>query len=202
MPELKLPEVRIRGLREMKTDDIKKALSEVPRPDVKLSDLDPRSIDLTKIELPRVDLAAAANAVAERNPLRPRRRSRAPMVLAGLIIAGLGTLAVMNLGWLRARITEVVDRARTRMDASRVNDSLEPIPLEAGDYTGTVGIPIQADTFADTLPSASSTPTESAFGATNGTHETTGFDTGTTAETGFDTGSTEETGNEGEIRSY
>jgi hypothetical protein len=194
MPELKLPEVRIPGLRDMNTDDIRKALSDVPRPDVKLSDLDPRGIDLSKIELPRVDLAGAANAVAERNPLRQKRRSRAPMVLAGLVIAGLGTLAVMNLGWLRARIAEVADKARARMDASRVNDSLEPIQLEAGDYTGTVGIPIQAETFGDTLPSAEPTPVESGFGSTNGTHETSSFDAGSTGDTTFETGTTSQTG--------
>lgn len=194
MPEIKLPEVKLPGLRDMRADDIKHAISEA-RPDVKLSDLDPRGFELPKIDLPRVDLAGAANAaaatVAEHNPLRQKRRSRAPMIVAGLLIAGLGTLAALNLGWLRTRLSEAVDRIRARMDASRVDSSLEPVQLESDSYTGTVGIPIQADTFADTLPSAEPTPIEAGLGASNGSYENAGFDTGSN-----------DVRDEGEIRSY
>jgi hypothetical protein len=181
MPEIKLPEVKLPGLRDMRAEDIKHAISEA-RPDVKLSDLDPRGFELPKFDLPRVDLAGAASAaaatVAEHNPLRQKRRSRAPMIVAGLIIAGLGTLAALNLGWLRTRLSEAMDRVRTRIDAARVDGSLEPVQLESDSYTGTVGIPIQADTFADTLPSAEPTPIESGLGSSNGSYETAGFDTG------------------------
>jgi hypothetical protein len=191
MPEIKLPEVKLPGLRDMRADDIKHAISEA-RPDVKLSDLDPRGFELPKIDFPHIDLAGAAKdaaaTVAEHNPLRQRRRSRAPMIVAGLLIAGLGTLAALNLGWLRTRLSEAIDAIRARMDAARVDSSLEPIQLEDS-YTGTVGIPIQADTFADTLPPAEPTPIEAGYGS-NGSNETSGFDSGTPSE------------NEGEIRSY
>lgn len=189
MPEIKLPEVKLPGLRDMRAEDIKHAISEA-RPDVKLSDLDPRGFELPKIELPRVDLAGAASAaaatVAEHNPLRQKRRSRAPMIVAGLLIAGLGTLAALNLGWLRTRLGEAFDRIRSRMDAARVERSLEPVQIESDLYTGTVGIPIQADTFADTLPSAEPTPIEAGLGS-NGSYETT---------------ESNDVRDEGEIRSY
>lgn len=192
MPEIKLPEVKLPGFRDLSADDIKQALADA-RPDVRLSDLDPRGFELPKIDLSRIDLAGAASAAAataaERNPLRRRRRSRAPMVLGGLVIAALGALAVMNLGWLRVRIAELVEGARSRMDASRVSDSLEPIELDT-DYTGSVGIPIQTDTFADSLPAADTSSTETGF-ATNGSFDTT-----------TDGASTPESTSEGEIRSY
>ena len=194
MPEIKLPELKLPGLRDMRADDIKHAISEA-RPDVKLSDLDPRGFELPKIDLPRVDLAGAASAaaatVSDRNPLRKKRRSRVPMIVAGLLIAGLGTLAVLNLGWLRTRLSEAFDRIRTRMDAARVDSSLEPVQLESDRYTGTVGIPIQADSFADTLPSADPTSLESGSGSANGSHETAGID-----------GGSSDVRDEGEIRSY
>lgn len=182
MPEIKLPEVRLPGLRDMRPDDIKQALADVPRPDIKLSDFDPRSLELPRIDLSRIDLAAAANAAVERTPLRRQRPSRLPMVVAGLVIAGLSTLAVMNLGWVRARVTELVESVRNRLDAARVNDSLEPVQLDADAYTGTIGIPIQADTFADTIPTGEPTPVESGIGATNGSYDTAGFDGGTPSE--------------------
>jgi hypothetical protein len=198
MPEIKLPEVKLRGFRDMSADDIKQAIADA-RPDVKLSDLDPRGIELPKIDLSRIDLSridlagaasAAAATAAEKNPLRRRRRSRAPMVLGGLVIAALGALAIMNLGWLRVRVAELVDRARSRMDAARVNDSLEPMELDTDDYTGSVGIPIQTDTFADTLPAADTASTDTGF-ATNGSLDASGDNGSTSAET-----------SEGEIRSY
>jgi len=48
MPEFKLPTIRLRGFREMTTDDIKSALAEVPRPDVKLSDIADAAIQATQ----------------------------------------------------------------------------------------------------------------------------------------------------------
>jgi hypothetical protein len=193
MPELKLPEVKLPGFRDMHADDIKQAIADA-RPDVKLSDFDPRGFELPRLDLSRIDLAGAASAAAataaEKNPLRRRRRSRAPMVLGGLVIAALGALAIMNLGWLRVRIAELVDRARSQMDAARVDNSLEPMELDTDDYTGSVGIPIQTDTFADTLPAVDTTSTDTGF-ATNGS-----------LDAGTDGSSSSEGTTEGEIRSY
>ena len=187
MPVLKLPGVKLRGFRDMTADDVKQALSDA-RPDLKLSDLDPRQMDLPKIDLSGIDLpgaaSAAAAAAAERNPLR-RRRSRRPMFIAGLVVAVLGLLAIANAGWIRARLAELGERARTRMDADQVNESLEPIDGEDA-YTGTIGIPVQPGAFADTLPSAEGTPVGAGYGSSH--------------DGGFDTGSQGETREEGEFR--
>jgi hypothetical protein len=152
MPEFKLPGVTLPGLRDMTTDDIRQALADVPRPDVKLPDFD----------LPKVDLAGAASAIAataaEHSPMRPRRRSRRPMFVAGAIVAGLTLAALANASWIRARIDDVVTWVRTRMDAARVSESLEPIAEDEDTLTDTVGIPVEADAYADTLPSASGMP--------------------------------------------
>jgi hypothetical protein len=152
MPQFKLPGVTLPGLRDMTTDDIRQALAEVPRPDVKLPDFD----------LPKVDLAGAASAIAataaEHSPMRRRERSRRPMLIAGAIVAGVTLAALANASWIRARIEDAVHWVRTRMDADRVSESLEPIAGDADTMTGTVGIPIEPDAYADTLPSASGMP--------------------------------------------
>ena len=56
-------------------------------------------------------------------------------------------------------------RARERMDAERVSGSLERLGSDEEAYTGSVGIPIQADAYADTLPPAA--PSETAYGESN-----------------------------------
>ena len=180
MPELKLPGVRLRGFRDMSADDVRQALADVPRPDVKLSDLDPRKVDLSKVQLPSVDLpsvdlskldlgrvdlagaaSSAATAAAERNPLRRRPSRRRPILIAGIVAAVIGILAIANAGWIRARAAELGQRVRSRMDADRVDDALEPLDADEEAFSGAVGIPIQPDAYADTLPPAEGgSPTE------------------------------------------
>jgi hypothetical protein len=198
MPEFKLPEVRIPGLRDMNTDDIKQSMADVPRPDIKLSDLDPRRVDFPKIDLSRLDLsrldlskldlAGAANAAAARNPLRKRQPSRLPILLTGLVVAALGVFAILNVDWLRARATDVGQRVKSRIDAARVNDSLERIEGDEDSYSASVGIPVQADDFAGSLPTAG-TPVETGYGSS--------FDTGS-----GDGGSQTEVREEGEVKLY
>jgi hypothetical protein len=152
MPEFKLPTVTLPGLRDMTTDDIRHAIAEVPRPDVKMPD----------IELPKIDLAGAASSLAataaEHNPMRPRRRSRRRIALFGMVAAGLALAAVANAAWIRARIEDTLSWIRDRMDAGRVSGSLEPMTGDEDAFTGSVGIPIESDTYADTLPPAGTTP--------------------------------------------
>ena len=49
-------------------------------------------------------------------------------------------------------------RARERMDADQVSDSLEPLGTDEEAWTGSIGIPVQGDAYADTLPSAAPEP--------------------------------------------
>ena len=167
MPEFKLPTIKIRGFREMNTDDIKQALSDVPRPDVNLADIADAAVAATQAAAKAAQEAAAAAQSAaqsaaeravERSPIRERGRSRRPLLVLGIVVAGIGIAALLNSDRLRARVSEVSKRARERMDANRVSDSLEGFASDEEAYTGSVGIPVQADAYADTLPSASPEP--------------------------------------------
>jgi hypothetical protein len=172
MPQFKLPTVKLRGFREMNTDDIKQALSDVPRPDVNLADIADAAVAATQAAAKAAQEAAAAAQSAaqsaaeravERSPIRERGRSRRPLLVLGIVVAGIGIAALLNADRLRARITEFSQRARERMDADRVSDSLEGFGGDEEAYTGAVGIPVQVDAYADTLPSAS--PEPAAYGS-------------------------------------
>jgi hypothetical protein len=175
MPEFKLPTVKLRGFREMNTDDIKQALSDVPRPDVNLADIADAAIAATQAAAKAAqDAAVAAQSAAqsaaeravERSPIRERGRSRRPLFVLGVVVAGLGIVALANADRLRARLSEIGQRARERMDADRVSGSLERFGSDEEAYTGAVGIPVEADAYADRLPSASidQTPEPVAYG--------------------------------------
>ena len=63
-------------------------------------------------------------------------------------------MALANVDRIRPRLAEMSRRARERIDAERVSGSLERLGSDEEAYTGSVGIPIQADAYADTLPPA------------------------------------------------
>jgi hypothetical protein len=162
MPEFKLPTIKLRGFREMTTDDIKQTLSEVPRPDVKLSDVADAAIAATQAAAKAAQEAAtaaqaaaqsAAQSVAERAPIG-QKRSRRPLFVLGVVVASLGIVALANADKIRGRVAEMSQRARERMDAAQVSDSLEPLATDEEAWTGSVGIPVRGDAYADTLPSA------------------------------------------------
>ena len=160
MPEFKLPTVRLRGFREMTTDDIKQTLSDVPRPDVKLADIADAAVSATQAAAKAAQEAAAAAqsaamSAAERTQIVQRQRSRRPLFILGIVVASLGILAIANAERIRARVAEMSQRARERMEADQVSDSLEPLASDEEAWTGSVGIPVQGDAYADTLPSAS-----------------------------------------------
>jgi hypothetical protein len=119
MPELPVKEVRPSELHlpEIKRDEIVRALSE-GMPD----------IDLTRIERPNVDLAArslgrAVTAIAAALHIAPRaRRSRWPMAIGGLIIAGVATAAVLSNAKVRARLSSGATAIRERAAAMRPGD--------------------------------------------------------------------------------
>ena len=116
MPELPVKEVRPSELHlpEIKREEIVRALSE------KMPD-----IDLTRIERPNVDLAArslsrAATAIAVALRLAPRpRRSRWPLAIGGVIVAGIATAAVLSNAAVRARLSSGATAVRERLSAMR-----------------------------------------------------------------------------------
>ena len=154
MPEFKLPTAKFPDLREMRADDIRHAIAEVPRPDIHLSDIADAASTATQAAAKAATAATTKAASAtDHLPIRRKRSSRRPMAIAGLLIAVLGIIAVANAGWIRTRLNEMAQRARERMEAQRVSGSLEHLSDEEG-YTGSVGIPIEPDTYAESLPSA------------------------------------------------
>jgi hypothetical protein len=199
MPQLKIPSVKLpamRDLREMSPEDVKDqlkhALQDVRVNDMKLTDIDLSHIELPKVEIPKVDkvdlskvdlskidLPAAVIAAAEGAGLKRKRRSRTRFVLAGLVIAALGAVAVMNVAWLRYRFDDITRRIRQKADAGRVYDSLED---EEGDtYAEPVAVPVQADTYAQS-------------------YQSTADPTGTITEPGTSTTDSGEVARDGEVR--
>ena len=159
MPEFKLPTIKLPGFREMTTDDITQAIADVPRPNVKLADIADAAVAATQAAAKAAQEAAAAaqsaaQSAAERAPISPIRqqRSRRPLFVLGVVVASLGLVALANADRIRPRLAEMSRRARERMDAERVSGSLERLGSDEEAYTGSVGIPIQADAYADTLP--------------------------------------------------
>ena len=160
MPEFKLPTIRLRGFREMTSDDITQALSDVPRP--KLADIADAAVAATQAAAKAAQEAAAAAqaaaaSAAERAqiPQIPQRqRSRRPLFVLGIVVASLGIVALANADKIRGRAAEMRQRARERMEADQVSDSIESLATDEEAWTGSVGIPVQGDAYADTLPSA------------------------------------------------
>jgi hypothetical protein len=180
MPEFKLPTIKLPGFREMTHEDITQAIADVPRPNVRLADIADAAVAATQAAAKAAQEAAAAaqsaaQSAAERAPISPirQRRSRRPLFIVGTVLATLGLVALANADRIRPRLAELSRRARERMDAERVSGSLEPLGSDEETYTGSVGIPIQADAYADTLPpvAPSETPKpagyESPYGESN-----------------------------------
>ena len=124
MPELPVKEVRPSELHlpEIKRDDIVRALSEIRMPE----------IDLPRIERPDVDLSArsfgrVATGIAGALGLVSRpRRSRWPLAVGGLVIAGLAAAAVLSNTAVRARLSGASSALRERVGAMRSGeDALE-----------------------------------------------------------------------------
>jgi hypothetical protein len=170
MPEFKLPTIKLRGFREMTTDDIKQTLSDVPRPDVKLADIADAAVAATQAAAKAAQEAAAAaqsaaKSAAERAPIVQRQqRSRRPLFVLGVVVASLGIVALANADRIRSRVAEMSQRARERMEAEQVSDSLEPLASDEEAWTGSVGIPVRGDAYADTLPPVASEPTPQPVG--------------------------------------
>jgi hypothetical protein len=148
MPELPVKEVRPSELHlpEIKRDEIVRALSEIHLPE----------IDLPRIERPDVDLSARSFgrvatgiAVALGLVTRPRR-SRWPLAVGGLIVAGLAAAAVLSNTTVRARLSSGAAALRHRVGAMRQgDDGLEIGPDDAIAFPAAETAEIEATPFAD-----------------------------------------------------
>lgn len=110
LPTLHLP--------EMTRDDVARSIAAFELPDVMAN------LEMPKINLPRIDLARAASDVAVAVHLKPRRRSRWPWAIGGVIVAGVvaGGWVLLTNNVVRERLERVVDGIRERFDAMRTND--------------------------------------------------------------------------------
>ncbi len=100
-------------------------------------------IDLSAIDIRRIDVSkAVAGAAAALGLVRPRR-PRWPFVLAAAIIAGLTGWALMNSTTFRERLDRATRVARVRLDEMReAHEHLDPVaftaaetaPIEPGPY--------------------------------------------------------------------
>jgi hypothetical protein len=148
MAELPVKEVRPSELHlpEIKRDEIVRALSEIRMPE----------IDLPRIERPDVDLSArsfgrvaTAIAVALGLVTRPRR-SRWPLAVGGVVIAGLATVAVLSNTAVRARLSGATSAVRDRVGAMRAgDDALEVGHDDVVAFDAAATAEIEAPTFAE-----------------------------------------------------
>jgi hypothetical protein len=153
MPELPVKEVRPSELHlpEIKRDEIVRALSEIRMPEIDLP-----KIDLPKIERPDVDLSARSFgrvatgiAVALGLVTRPRR-SRWPLAVGGLIVAGLAAVAVLSNTAVRTRLSEASSAARDRVGAMRAgSDALDVGPDDAIAFDAAETAEIETSPFAE-----------------------------------------------------
>jgi hypothetical protein len=125
-------------------------------PELSVKEIRLPDVDLPRLEWPKVDLSsvdvgkAIAGAAAAAHIGRRARRPRWPLVVGGLIVAGLAGWAILSNEALRARLASGAGAIRERISAVRSKryDQLEidrahPIafnaaetaPIEAGQYT-------------------------------------------------------------------
>ena len=169
MPDISLPEVRLKdklpeGLRDMTMDDIQKAMPEVHLP---------------KLELPRFDLSRDAQNAAREAEKATRRAGKAAAREAAkaakavedslprrsgpnpVAIGFLFMLGGLVVGWLLAsnpttapRISAWLDDLRTRFDQWRGTGSAldeEWDATQPGAYADSLGAPLASEPYGDTL---------------------------------------------------
>lgn len=140
MPELPVKETRLPELHlpEISRKDIMRSLSEIRMPDVDLPDSVTKR-DWPKFEMPDVDLGKAVAGAAAVAHIGRRSRSRWPLAVGGLIVAGLATAAILSNETLRAKIAGGFEALRERFAAMRSSgdeldiDQDDPIAFDAAD---------------------------------------------------------------------
>ncbi len=187
--ELRGSDLRLRDLRDMSREDIVRTVSEL-MPDVDLTKLDRPKIDLSKVELPssiakldwpNVDvgkaMSGAGKVVADAGKAvsdaassvhigRRKQRSRWPMAVGGLIVAGLVTWAVLANEAVRTRISDAVAAARDRLMrmGSKDDESFDLGPGDAVAFDRAETAPLEEAPFSD-ISDASPAPYPDGLGA-------------------------------------
>jgi len=192
--EIRGSDLRLRDLRDMSREDIVRTVSEL-MPDVDLSKLerpkiDHPKIDLSKVELPssiakldwpNVDvgkaMSGAGKVVADAGKAvsdaassvhigRRKQRSRWPMAVGGLIVAGLVTWAVLANDAVRTRLSDALTAARERLMSMGSNDdeSFDLGPGEAVAFDRAETAPLEEAPFSD-ISDASPAPYPDGLGA-------------------------------------
>lgn len=120
MPELPVKETRMPELHlpEISRKDIMRSLSEMRMPDVDLPDSVTKR-DWPKFDMPDVDLGKAVAGAAAAAHIGRRSPRRWPFAVAGLIVAGVATAAILSNETIRARISSGLDALRERFAAMR-----------------------------------------------------------------------------------
>jgi hypothetical protein len=194
LPELKLP--------EMSRDDIAKALGDTRkelsqvrkdlndfRRDFEAPQIDFSKIDLSKLEMPNVDVAKevrdagkdlrdagkhlAKNArSAAQDAGLVKRPSRLPFVIAGAVTLGLVGWALANSPSVKARLQQAIRQAQAKMAEQRAQwgmDEAEPYAFDAAN-TKTVESSAFADSTTDRNSPFAEPPSDlpDGLGKTNG----------------------------------
>jgi hypothetical protein len=179
MPELPVKDVRLSELHlpELKRDDIMRALSEIPRPDVDLSKLERPRFDLpdsvSKFEWPKIDLPsmdvgkAMAGAAAAAHIGRRKQSARWPFAVGGLIIAGLAAWAILTNETVRGRLAAALNGVRERVNAMRSDDGLDIDNDDAIAFDAAETHPIEPAPYSDTT-TVDATDYPKGLGSNNG----------------------------------
>ncbi len=140
MPQLRTKESRLPELHlpEISRDDIMRTLSD-RMPDVDLPDSVTKR-DWPKFEMPDVDLGKAVAGAAAAAHIGRRSRSRWPIAVGGLIVAGVATAAILSNETIRTKIANALDALRERFAEMRSSgyddldiDQDDPIAFDAAD---------------------------------------------------------------------
>ncbi|MFP5342875.1 MAG: hypothetical protein ACLGIJ_08130 [Candidatus Limnocylindria bacterium] len=159
MPDLSLKGVRKPDLHlpEMSRDDIARALDGARR-DVDLARFDPRRFEMPDIDLSKLDVPAAVTSAARSAGLVKQRRSRAPLIVGGLIVAALVAIAAAMSPAIRPKLDAAGRRLRAavqeRRDAMRDDDPFDESDEvgEARAFDAAVAVPIEPTAYSADAP--------------------------------------------------
>lgn len=174
----------LRDLRDMSRDDILRAVSEM-LPDVDLSKLERPKVDRPRIDLSKVEMPAAianldwpnvdvtkamsgagkvvadagkavSDAASSVHIGRRKQRSRWPMAVGGLMVAGLITWAVLANEAIRTRISEAIASTRERLVSmgSKDEEFFDLGPGDAVAFDRAETAPLEEAPFSDVSDAA------------------------------------------------
>jgi hypothetical protein len=137
-----VPELRVKDLRppelhlpEVTREDLARMVSEIRLPEVDLPSAD--------------DLANAMEGAAAALPGRRPRKRRWPLVVGGLIVAGLGSRVILGNAAVRARLAGAVNTVRARILALSTAEYDRHEQDDAIAFPAAATAPIEESPFTD-----------------------------------------------------